>query len=432
MSRLRWTARELGRSLRSDLVALIEAHPNGGVSALTEALTIVLRDASPIPMSFVKLAARLVEGAPDDQHKALWLSVLLCLNAQRAVPALEEWVEAGRDAQECEQRITAILGHVWGDRFHSLASEHRNFAHPELLSCLLKLIYRHVRVDDDVHHNGTYSPRPRDEAQEARGHLLDLLCGIPGRATYNALIDLSRFQTSAFLKDRMLLLAEQRAELDTERPPWAVSDVAGFAEEAESDPTTQEDLFKLAVSRIDDLKLDLEDGDESEASLMRKAEDEIELRRVIANRLKHAARGKYTTGSEEELADRTRTDIRLHNPRVDARVPIEIKIAGKWKAHELRERLENQLVKQYMRAAQYGIFLVVNRGAERDLTQWQVGGGEVLFGDLIAWLTQEAKGVSANVEVIGIDLVKRDPPSKRKRSRAKDSGKRPRTARRGA
>jgi hypothetical protein len=48
-----------------------------------------------------------------------------------------------------------------------------------------------------------------------------------------------------------------------------------------------------------------------------------------ANRLQHAARGKYTTGSEEELADETRTDIRLHNPMVDARIPIELKIVDK-------------------------------------------------------------------------------------------------------
>jgi hypothetical protein len=329
LSRLRWTAKELGRTLRPELIALVEAHPNGGVSALTEALTIVLRDDSPVPMSFVELAACRVEEAPDDQHKALWLSLLLCLDAQRAVPSLEEWVDAGRHAQEREQRITAILGHVWGDRFHSLASEHRNFAQPELLSRLLKLTYRHLRVEDDIHHDGTYSPGPRDEAQEARGHLLDLLCGIPGRATYDALIDLSRVHTLPFLKDRMLVLAEQRAEMDAEQPPWVASDIAIFAEDAERDPRTQKDLFELAVSRIDDLKLDLEEGDESEARLMRKVEDEIELRRAIANRLKQTARGKYTTGSEEELADRTRTDIRLHNPRVEARVPIEIKIAGK-------------------------------------------------------------------------------------------------------
>jgi hypothetical protein len=38
LSRLRWTAKELGRTLRPDLIALIETHPSGNLSALTEAL----------------------------------------------------------------------------------------------------------------------------------------------------------------------------------------------------------------------------------------------------------------------------------------------------------------------------------------------------------------------------------------------------------
>lgn len=424
LSRLRWSAKVLGRTLRPDLVALIEAHPNGGATALTEAVTIVLRDASPVPVSFVELAAHRAKEATNNEHKVLWLSVLLCLDAQRGVPALEQWADASRDSQECEQRISAVLGYVWGDRFHSLASEHRDFAQPDVLLRLLKLTYRHVRVEDDIHHKGTYSPGPRDEAQEARGHLLDLLCGIPGRATYDALIELSRFQTSESLKDRMLVLAEQRAEMDAEQAPWAASDIAIFTEDAERDPTTQEQLFKLAVSRIDDLKLDLEEGDESEASLIRKVEDEIELRRVIANRLKHAAHGKYTTGSEEELADQTRTDIRLHNQRVETRIPIEIKIAGKWSAATLRERLENQLVNQYMREAQYGVFLVVNREVGRDKKSWQPMRKRVGFGGLIEWLALEAKGVNSNIKVIGIDLGKRDRAANTKRSSRTKSVKR--------
>lgn len=98
------------------------------------------------------------------------------------------------------------------------------------------------------------------------------------------------------------------------------------------------------------------------------------LRKVIANRLKQASSGQYTTGSEEELADRTRTDVRLHNPAVDARIPIELKIADKseWTAAKLRERLENQLIGQYLLEARYGVFLLVRRGnvEKRDRQHW--------------------------------------------------------------
>ena len=52
----------------------------------------------------------------------------------------------------------------------------------------------------------------------------------------------------------MLVLAEKRAEADTEHMAWAPEDVDAFAAEAEEEPRTQEDLFKLALARLDDLR----------------------------------------------------------------------------------------------------------------------------------------------------------------------------------
>ena len=114
------------------------------------------------------------------------------------------------------------------------------------------------------------------------------------------------------------------------------------------------------------MKLDLEEGDESEASLLQRVENEPELRKVIANRLKFSAAGKYTTGSEEELADATRTDIRLHHPEVDARIPIELKIADArhWSVPILREKLEDQLLEQYLREALWHFFAGTPRRAK--------------------------------------------------------------------
>ena len=138
----------------------------------------------------------------------------------------------------------------------------------------------------------------------------------------------------------------------------------------------------------------------------------MELRKVIANRLKLVARSTYTTGSEEELADGKRTDIRIHHPAIDNRIPIEIKIAGQWRSSELKERLKNQLVGQYMRKSRHGIFLLINRGGPNDNRRWRIDGKLVGLPELEAWLQKEAKvhqrknsRVSA-LEVMSIDLLK--------------------------
>ena len=302
---------------------------------------------------------------------------------------------------------------------------------------MLKLSHTQVRLQDDLVHEGVYSPGSRDHAEQARGHLFELLYKIPGRPTYDALVELSSFHTLQYPKDRTLALAEERASLDLEQDAWKSDEIEVFAAQAERAPKTQKKLFDLALSRLDDLKLELEEGDESEASLLRKAEDEYELRRAIANRLRNAARQFYDVASEEEFADKTRCDIRVHNPDVKERIPIEVKIAGKWPADKLRERLEHQLADQYMREAKHGVFLVVNRGAEGDAKTWSAGGEQMGFPELINWLQDEARSlVAANatveaIDVIGIDLTIRDVvavEAAKKRAKKKASASTPKTA----
>ena len=415
LSRLRWGATDLACALRPEIIGLLAARPSPHVPPLVEALTIILRNPAPLPDEFMKLVAQRVHDADTDQHKGLWIAAMICVDAKKGVKWLEKWVDAV-DPKLGEEHVTTIFNHLWGDDSHGLNSQHRDFARADILVQLLKLAHSHIRYDDDIHHKGVYSPGPRDHAQRARSHILETLCGQPGRKTFEGLRELAELHRGTFLGDRFLVLAEERAEADVEPAPWRPRDLAEFAAEAERFPASQAELFLLVVARLDDLKLDLEEGDESEASLLQKVEDEFELRRVIANRLKYAARGKYTTGSEEELADESRTDIRLHNPMADARIPIELKIADKpnWTAAALAERLQNQLVGQYMREAHYGVFLLVRRGAQGDRKQWSIPEkSDANFLDLVTWLSAEAASLVSQhpevkaLEVVGIDLTAR-------------------------
>lgn len=438
LSRLRWNATDLGGALRTKLVDLIQNSGDQNPHAIMEALIVVLRDPNPVPTTLVEYGRRRAETASTDELKALWIAFLICVDADIGVDKFERWISDASTFEAKEERATRVLNNVWGGRFDGFNTPHKDYNRTSLLLRLLKLAHTYVRIQDDLVHESGYSPGARDHAQDARGHLFELLYKIPGRQTYDALVELSSFHTLQYPKDRTLSLAEGRAGLDIEQPEWLVEDIETFAAIAERPPRSQKQLFDLALSRLDDLKLELEEGDESEASLVRKVEDEYELRRAIANRLRHSARQFYDVASEEELADKTRTDIRLHNPTVIERIPIELKIGGKWKSDELRERIENQLSKQYMQEAKFGAFVVVNRGAEKDTKSWLVNEKRVEFSKLIEWLKAEAQElVTENleveeIEVIGIDLTKRDKEAleaaksraEKKKTKAKTSDRR--------
>ena len=405
---------QIGKELRDDIIDILAAKTDIPVNPLKSALALILKSAAPLPKAFEDTVAHHAEVVTSEQQKSLWLSALFCLDAERALDIMEAWVNSGT-GQNGEQRVSLIASHLWG-RFlgvvpTSLESEHCDYIQTDVLVRLLKIVHSHIRSEDDIQHDGVYTPGPRDKAQDARDRLLNLLWDIPGKATYDALIRLSKSPPLQSLKDHLLNLADSRAESDADFKAWSPAQVAEFGRRAERSPTTQRELFEIAVSRLDDIKFDLEEGDDSEASLWRKVDDELELRRVIAKRLRLISRNMYTTGAEEELADKSRTDIRLHNPKVDARIPIEIKIAGKWSANELRERMENQLVGQYLREAQYGIFLLVNRGAKRDKKKYWRSNRRLSFSTLVEWLKNESRTLLnehvQDIEVIGIDLTRR-------------------------
>ena len=92
-----------------------------------------------------------------------------------------------------------------------------------------------------------------------------------------------------------------------------------------------------------------------------------------------------------------------------------MKIADQWSAVALRERLENQLVKQYLLESRLGIFLLVRRGASSDRTTWSLPHHpKAHFDELVDWLNTEAALLLKQhrellgLSVIGIDLTKRE------------------------
>jgi hypothetical protein len=415
LSALRYGDQEIRKRYKGILFDLLSAYEPTNDKVLEDVLSMILEENYDVTFlqRVAELASERFEAAPNNNRKYMWVIVLLCADGGRGCELLKGWIAGLPSIEEQKETMINFCAALMDHRNSRFGRAARDFERVEVLNDLLPLIYKFIRVEEGARHEGgVYTPGTRDHAEGTRSHLLGVIVNTPGRQSYDALVNLANSISFGYSKDRMDYLAKERAALDAELEPWSGAAVAEFAVWAEKQPKSEADLFALGLARLDDLKKDIEEGDESIATLLLKVTNEPELRRYFADQLRKSSRAFYTVGSEEELADATRTDIRLNAPQVSAPVPIELKIADKWTLAQLIERLENQLVGQYMRVSQYGIFLVVHNGKKKS---WKDTRAKKLLGfaELIETLKRDLTHLTpkypniAALEVIGIDFTAR-------------------------
>ena len=415
LSALRHGNKELNERYKRIILNLLSEQEPANDFVLDDSLSLILVGQldTAFKIKISTLAKKRFKAATEKNRKYTWLIALLCLDGLKGCYLLKAWIKGLSSIKEKKETMVnfcAALTDHGNARFGLAILDYERI---EVLGELVPLIYKFVKVEDDERPTGTYTPGVRDHALQTQSHLLSVIFDTPGRKSYDILMNLSKTVSYSFSRDRLEYLAKERAALDAEFAPWSGSAVAEFSLSAAKTPRSEADLYELALVRLDDLKLDIEDGDESEAVLLQKLNKETEVRTIFAHRLRKSSPSLYTIGSEEELADATRTDIRFHAPQVSAPVPVELKIADKWTFSKLCDRLENQLIRQYMRVSKYGIFLLVHKGKKNRRWRDTKTNKLVNFTELVEAVKQDIDDLMkkyphvAGLEVIGIDFTVR-------------------------
>ena len=366
------------------------------------------------------LARSKVELELPVSERAKWYALWVDTEAESAIPRLEDWLgsmpsdEASTAAQHF---ITELLGDRRGQHLGTGFDSYRT---PEHLKRLYTLMHQHIRAAEDIERagRGAYSPGIRDDAQDARNGLLNVLCDIPGKATFLALRQLAEDHPNESSRDWMLHLASERAEKDGDVEAWTDTQIRDFDVDQSLAPATNAQLFSLAVHRLIDIRAWLEDSDDSPYRTWRRAEAETEVRNLITGRLNDLANGKYTCAQENEMPNSQRPDIWIQTPDVTP-VPIELKLLdNRWTGPELCERLRNQLAGDYLRAEAggRGIMLLTWQGRAAD-RNWEIDGCRVDLKGLETALQDYWHSIARDwpdideVKVIVIDLTRRGPRS---------------------
>jgi hypothetical protein len=143
---------------------------------------------------------------------------------------------------------------VFGDRHsgHILDPSQPEFS-PAVLLRLVRLAYRHVRPEDDVQHESSYSPDIKDYADRGRDALVSALLAKSGVDGFAAKLALAADPMCAHFKDRVLAVARGRAAEDADGIALSEANLVALNRYCEAPPTSRDALFAVMEDRLSDI-----------------------------------------------------------------------------------------------------------------------------------------------------------------------------------
>ena len=286
---------------------------------------------------------RLQEDLPEELA-FVWLPTLMWVDPHLGVSALEDRIR--KIEPGARSKAVTWFSVLFGDRHDAINLRGPAFT-PQLLLRLLRLAFRHVRLIDDVEHEGAYSPDARDQAQWARHQIVNALLEAKGEDGWAAKLEMAEDPLCAHFKDRIVAVAEERWAEEIDAVPFDERQAIALDRTGETAASTNEAMFAIMNDRLADLD-ELLLRDTSPRDAWAGINDEKVMRREIARELRHAANGLYTIDQEAVTADEKETDIRLRSVVSDHEAVIEIKRADGRSARDLRKAISEQLVAKYM------------------------------------------------------------------------------------
>ena len=341
---------------------------------------------------FVAARSQLARDLPEDLA-FVWLPALMRVNSDAGVSALEDRIRNVVPGPRT-QAVT-WFGTLFGDRQRAINPKNPAFK-PRLLLRLLRLAFKHVRVADDVEHEGVYTPDTRDFAQDARNVIVDALLEAKGEEGWAAKLEMADDPLCAHFRDRVLAVAEERRAQEMDSTPFDEPQAKALDKTGEAPALTNEAMFAILNDRLDDLE-ELLLRDNSPRAAWAGITEEKVMRREIARELQQFANGLYTVDQEAVTADENQTDIRLRSVVSEHEAVIELKLADNRTARDLRDTIHDQLVTKYMVAenCRSGC-LLVTLARER---KWKhpKNGTDMGLPELVSLLRDKARRVQSGL-----------------------------------
>ncbi len=410
------------------VAALLEKSEPANSAVLAYGLTLLMHHGGIHREDLARIAGeRLSRTERKSASYLTWLSMCLQTNASEAIAHMEKRVVNEKETWQNQpnDNFMVVLCAGLGERHASVPAisepDHLHHQHAERF---VPLVYQCIDPGQDIQRPSgeSYSPTPRDDAQRYRGALLPIIAKQTEPQSEGVLISLLGHPELKREQDWIRHLLDERVERLSDDSSFEPQDIRDFEDSNEAMPRSAKDLFQIVLRRLQAIKHDVEQADDSYSlkANVRVGDREIVLRRFVARELRLRRNGKYTAPQEPVIQNEERLDIRVENPDINGPVVIEVKLGdlqGR-SINSLLDDLENQLVDRYLRdeRSRHGVFLVGYTGERENGWQHPDTGRLVDFEEVISALAKRADEIQRNnptveeLKVIGIDFrVNRRP-----------------------
>lgn len=330
--------------------------------------------------------------APRNPASMSYLRGVFAFDIEAGLTAMEQGLET-LPADQRKSNAIALLANLFGDRRPSFPIKLTGQAAD--LVRLIRVAYRYVALDEDITHEGTFTPGLRDDAQSARNTLISALLDLPGKDAHRELLALADDPLLSHMPDRLRLLARERAAKDSELSALTASEYRGWEERQSWLPRTPAELFQSMMDRLDDIERDERHHPFNERHILAAITAETDMQPLLARRIESAARGAYQVSREEEVADKKEPDVRLIGLSGAGKAAVEIKIGDSWSVAELETALVDQLVGQYLRHEECSVgCLLITYGGRKGFEHPDTG-KKMGFKEVIQHLRKRASQIQA-------------------------------------
>ncbi|MCB2199501.1 hypothetical protein KQI63_08855 [bacterium] len=406
-----WVKRSLAAPFQEQFIAKQPLH----TEVLKRALEVLMTDEYLFFVPLVNLASEeLGDERLEPGRFAVWWIVFAHSQPQRATEVLRTRLSTLSSTKADQQMVILLdLLHDWfGDRHNY----HSRWLYNELiLASLIPLIHAHLRYEEDLEHEGGYSPSARDEAQTMRSIILGRARNIGGDKIREAFELIANKESNPERAEWFRNMGDV-SELRIERlKPMTIPQVFTWESESTLLVENEPDLFRSTLHVLGEIKAFIENDDFSIRNLFvenktKSPVKETQVQLWLAHELEGRSRGQFSVEREPEVDLGKKPDIRLSNPKSKGPISIEVKISSQWSGNELKEKaLEEQVTTSYLKAwnSRHGILLICNIGPKKE---WEIGGKKLNFQCLINELQEYANLILNNnreiedIRVVGIDF----------------------------